>query len=85
MILYAIRIDGKYFKDYIYLDNKKSDRYAGHTALGATLQEGDIIGVKLTSCIQRTEVSRSIGNTIATLYGIESLKDKVITIIPVYE
>ena len=83
IILYAIRIDGRYFKDYVHFDKKTIGRYSGHTALAGTLSEGDIIDVNLTNNIQRTEVARSIGNTISVLYGIEKLKNKMIEIIPI--
>lgn len=81
---YAIKIDGRYFKEYIYVDTCYKDRYGGITALGTRLKEGDIVGIYTTETIDRTEVGRSIGNTIATLYSIESIKDKKIEIIPFY-
>lgn len=80
---YAIRIGSKYFKDYIYADKDYIGRHGGNTGLGTVVAEGDIVDVKLTNAIERTEVARSIGNTISTLYQIEKMKGKTIEIIPI--
>ena len=74
---YAIRIDGKYFNEYIYADKDISGRIGK-----VNIQEGDIINITLTDEIERTEIKRSVGNTISTLYSIESIQDKKIEIIP---
>jgi len=82
MITYAIMIENRYFKDYIYATKKTVDRYAGNTQLGSVITEGDIIGIITTDKPERTEVRRSVANTIAVLYDIENLKNKIIEIIP---
>lgn len=76
---YAIEIDGEYFKEYVYY-HKDNDR--GQFGK-IRLQEGDIVDIITTKEVKRTEVKRSIGNTIEILYGIESLRDKEIKIIPI--
>ena len=45
-------------------------------------QEDDIIDVVLTDTVERTEVKRSIGNTLSILLDIEAVRDEVITIVP---
>lgn len=85
MILYSIKIDNKYFKEYVYADKNLLGRYAGHGKLGNLIQEGDIVDIKLTDSPERTETKRSISGTIGTIYQIEKFKDKKIEIIPVKE
>lgn len=75
---YAIKIDGKYFKEYIYYDKDNNKGQFGKTRL----QDGDIVGIITTDEVERTEVRRSLGNTIATLVGIESVKERIIMIVP---
>lgn len=75
---YAIKLENGYFKEYIYADKNVRGRFGK-----VILNEGDIIGVVVTQGIERTEVGRSIGNTITTLYQIESMRGKKIEIIPV--
>lgn len=80
---FAIKIDDKYFKEYVYATKYMSDRYTGPTSRNGTrIQEGDIIDIITTEAPERFEVSRSIGNTISTLVSIEKLKNKIIKIIP---
>lgn len=74
---YAIKIDGKYFKEYIYHQGT-----SGRSFGGTRLQDGDIIGIVLTDKAERTEVRRSIGNTITTLYQIDKMRGKKIEIVP---
>lgn len=81
--LYAIKIDNKYFKEYIYCDKDNKGRYAGHGELSILSNEGDIVDIVTTDNIERTETKRSIGNTIRTIYTIEKLKNKEILIVPV--
>lgn len=83
MTSYAIKIDNRYFKDYIYATKKTADRYGGNTQLGSVITEGDIIGIITTGKPERTEVRRSVANTIAVLYDIENLENKIIEIIPI--
>ena len=82
---YAIKINGKYFKDYIYVTEKDQSRYLGHGVQGSLVQEGDIIDLVFTSTAERTEVRRSIGNTIATILQIEKFKNTKIIIEPIEE
>ena len=83
MLVYAIKIDGKYFKEYKYADISTKGRYAGHTALGSNLQDGDIVDVVLTKTIENTQSRRGLRDTISTLYEIEKIRNKAIEIIPV--
>lgn len=83
MITYAIRIDGRYFKDYVYAQRSPRMGYLGHTRFGTTIQEGDIIDIVTTPTPERTEVKRSLGGTIATIYAIDKLRNKKIEIIPI--
>lgn len=85
MIRYGIKIDGKYFKEYVYYQARIVDRYTGHTLFGNRYQEGDITDIITTDEPERLEVSRSIGNTISTLVSIGTLKGKVIEIVPIAE
>lgn len=82
LVRYGIRVDGKYFKEYVYYQARVVDRYTGHTLFGNRLQDGDIVDIITTDEPERLEVPRSIGNTISTLVTIEKMKDKVIEIIP---
>lgn len=75
---YAIKIDGEYFKDYIYADKNTKGRFGK-----VQYYIGDVINITTTKEIERTEVRRSIGNTISMLYGIEKMKNKKIEIIPI--
>jgi hypothetical protein len=83
MIEYAVKIDSKYFKEYVYAGKTTKGRHSGHTQFGSFIQEGDIIDIITTIEPERTETKRSIGNTIALLYEIENIKNKVIQIIPI--
>lgn len=83
MICYAVKINNKYFKEYVYADKTINGRYAGHTQFGSTVQEGDIIGLILSDVPERTETKRSIGGSISTIYQIEGMQNKVIKIVPV--
>lgn len=85
MIYYAIKIKGKYFKEYDYQEKTIKDRYAGNATLGGILKEGDIKGIICTDKPERTETRKSIGNTIAVIYDIEALKNEIIEIVPVKE
>lgn len=75
---YAIKIDGKYFKDYVYAD----ENIAGRFGKGRILA-GDIIDIVLTDQIERTEVGRSLGNTITTLYTIEAMRGKGMEVVAI--
>lgn len=75
---YAIKIDGEYFKDYVYTDKNMKGRFGK-----VQYYVGDIIDITTTKEVERTEVRRSIGNTISMLYGIEKMKNKKIEIIPI--
>ena len=75
---FAIKIDGKYFKEYVYYQAKVTDRYTGHTLFGNRYQEGDITDIITTDEPERLEVPRSIGNTISTLVNIEKVKNKLV-------
>ena len=76
---YAILINGEYFKEYIYFDKDNDRGQFGKVRL----QDGDIIDIVTTKEIERTEVGRSLGNTITTLYGIESMKHNEVRIVPI--
>ena len=76
---YAILINGEYFKEYIYFDKDNDRGQFGKTRL----LDGDIIDIVTTKEVERTEVGRSLGNTITTLYGIESLKHNELRIVPI--
>lgn len=75
---YVIMIDGKYFKDYIYAEKNIAGRFGKGRIL-----EGDIVDIVLTDQIERTEVGRSLGNTITTLYSIDKMRGKETLIIPI--
>lgn len=83
MVVYAIRIDNKYFKEYVYADKNTIGRYTGHSQLGNVIQEGDIIDLVLTDTPERTETKRSIAGSISTIYQVESMQNKIIEIIPI--
>lgn len=74
---YAIKIDEKYFKEYVYATENVSKRFGRGRIL-----EGDIVDIVLTDKVERTEVGRSLGNTITTLYTIPKMKGKGIGIVP---
>lgn len=79
---YGIRINDRWFKEYVYHQIQIKDRYTGHTLFGTNLQEGDIVDIITTDLPERIEVPRSLGNTIALLVSIEKLEGKIIEIIP---
>lgn len=85
MITYAIKINDRYFKDYVYLDKNNKGRYAGNTGLGNNFQEGDIVDIITTELPERKEIGRSVGNTVSLLVSIDKLRGKVIEIIPLEE
>ena len=74
---YAIVVDGKYFKEYIYADKNIEGRFGKGRII-----EGDIIDIILTDKVERTEVGRSLGNTITTLYTIDKMRGKGIEVVP---
>ena len=82
MITYGIRINNRWFKEYVYLNESNKDRYGGNTALGTRLDEGDIVDIVTTELPERTEVVRSIAGTVGILLSIEKLEGKVIEVIP---
>ena len=81
--MYNIKINGEYFKEYIYADKTNINRYNGNTALGMCIQEGDIVDIITTPTPEREETKRSVGNTIFVLYGIDKYKNTKIEIIPI--
>ncbi|WP_346848457.1 hypothetical protein [uncultured Clostridium sp.] len=85
MICYAIKINNKYFKKYEYQERVTNDRYAGNATVRGVLKEGDIKNIICTDTPERMETRRNIGNTIATIYDIESLRNEIIEIVPVNE
>ena len=85
MICYAIKIDNKYFKNYIYATKDDVRRYCGNATVMGLLREGDIVDIILTDKPVRTETRRSVGNTICSLYTIEKLRNKRIEIEPKIE
>lgn len=80
---YAIRIDGKYFKEYVYYQKNMKDRHTGHTTLGNRIQDGDIVDIITTDKPERIEAPMSIGGTISILTRVDKLKGKVIEIVPI--
>ena len=80
---YAIKINGMYFKEYIYLDENNKGRYTGHSAMGVLLYGGDVVDIDTTPLIDRTFSRRSVGNTINLLYQIPKLRNSTIKIIPI--
>lgn len=53
--------------------------------LGSVLKDRDIVDIIVTENIERTEIKRSIGNTIKTILEIEKFRNEKIIIIPVEE
>ena len=83
MYEYALKINGEYFKEYVYLTQENKGRYAGNTQLGSLLQDGDIVDIITTKEPERFEFPRSIGEVIATILRIDKWKGSKIEIIPV--
>jgi hypothetical protein len=83
MTLYAIKINGGYFKEYVYADRNKKGRHGGHTSFGALIRDGDIIDIVTTKEPERTETRRSVGNTLATILQIDKYRGTKIEIVPV--
>lgn len=85
MIVYAIKIDGEYFNEYVYSDEDRRGRFAGHTKFGGLYRSGDIVDVITTKEPEYTLSRRSVGNTVSILLGIPILKGRKIEIIPMEE
>lgn len=83
MTLYAIKINGGYFKEYVYADRNKKGRYGGHTSFGVLIRDGDIIEIVTTKEPERMETRRSVGNTLTTILQIDKYKGAKIEIVPV--
>jgi hypothetical protein len=83
MTLYAIKINGGYFKEYVYADRNKKGRHGGHTSFGTVIKAGDIIDIVTTKEPERTETKRSVGNTLATILQIDKYRGTKIEIVPV--
>ena len=66
-----IKIDGKYFVEYIYKENNTSGRYGGHLCEGEVISYDDIIGIKVDS-IGETFSRRSIGNVVKMILNLMS-------------
>lgn len=84
-IEYAIKIEGRYFKEYVYFEENRYGRFGGITDLGIIIKDGDIIDVITTKEPERLETPRGIGDTISILLRIETVKGKKIEIIPITE
>ena len=84
MVVYAIEIDGKYFKDYVYAkDLKTKGRWTGHTQLGSRMDPDDIVDIITTDKPERQDVKYSIGEVVKTLCSIEKVRRKKMTIVPI--
>ena len=79
---YAIKIDGKYFYDFVYATKDNKGIYAGHGAQGSLIKEGDIIDLELTEIAKRTFSRRSIGTKISLILQVDQYKRKDIHIVP---
>ncbi|QEH69934.1 hypothetical protein [Cellulosilyticum sp. WCF-2] len=82
MTEYAIKIDDKYFYDFVYATKGNSGIYAGHGAQGSLIKEGDIIDLELTEIAKRTFSRRSIGTKISLILQVDQYKRKDIHIVP---
>lgn len=80
---YAIKIDGKYFKDYVYSDKNTYGRFSGGATNIGNYQTDDIIDLILTDNIEYTTSRRNISEKIKIIYDIEKFKNKKVSIIPV--
>ncbi|WP_297425820.1 hypothetical protein [Clostridium sp.] len=82
---YAIKIDNKYFKSFIYAEKSTKGRYGGHFGNAGIYKKGDIIDIELTKEIELTETRRSLAGKIQLIYDIDKFKKKKVSIIPVSE
>ena len=84
MVVYAIEIEGKYFKGYVYAkDLKTKGRHTGHTAFGSRMDPDDIVDIITTDKPERQDVKYSIGEVVKTLCSIDKVRRKKMTIIPI--
>lgn len=74
---YAVKINGKYFKEYVYAEKNIKGRFGKVGVI-----QGDIIDLELSDEVERTFSSRCLGGTLATIYLVEKFRDKKIEIIP---
>lgn len=81
---YAIKIDGRYFKEYVYHEENRKGRFAG-IGHNSTLRDGDIVGVVTTEEPEYTWSRRGLSGTIGVLYTIDTVKDKKVEIRPILE
>jgi hypothetical protein len=82
---YAIKINGKYFKEFIYSDKNTYGRYTGGATNIGNYQSDDIIDIELTEDIQTTFTRRSLADKIQIIYDIDNFKNKETNIIPLKE
>lgn len=79
---YTIKIDGKYFKDFIYATKEDQGRFLGHGAQGSLIHEGDILDLELTEKAEAKFTKRSVGNKISLILQVEEYRKKEIHIVP---
>jgi glycine cleavage system H lipoate-binding protein len=82
---YAIKIEDKYFKSFVYADKNTYGRFTGGATSIGNYQIGDIIDIELTNDVELTETRRSLAERIKLIYDMDKFKDKIISIIPVSE
>ena len=81
MTTYAIKINDKFLKDFIYYDFKNT-RFSGHSQNGIFV-DGDIIDLELTDKILETYSKRTLADKIRCIYSIDKYKKSCVSIIPV--
>ena len=82
---YTIKVNGKYFKEYIYATKENLHRYAGNTQNGCLVYDGDIVDLILTEDVQYTTTKRNLAEKVRLIYGIDKFKDCTIEIRPYKE
>ena len=82
MTEYAIKIDGKYFYDFVYATQKEQGRFMGHGAQGSLVHEDDIIDLELTERAIKTFSRRSVSTKISLILQVEKYRRKDIHIVP---
>lgn len=74
-MFYGIRINDRWFKEYVYVDKENKDKYSD-------AKTGELVDIVLTDIPERFEFPTNVGETIDVLLQLDRMRDKLIEVVP---
>ena len=75
MVVYAIKIGNRYFKEFVYCEENTKGRYSGHWNR-EVYKKGDVIDLEPTKEADLKLTKRSLAGKIQLIYDIPKFKEK---------